>query len=94
MLRMGLGLTMLRMALGLIGPHAVQTSIDLRAGESLAVMVTGTGPDLNGDGSGRDFSPLRDRASQAGIPVEMVPVPGGTRLAWDLPIRPRTPVSA
>jgi hypothetical protein len=37
-------LEMLGIALGLIGPDAVQTTVDLQAGESLSVIVTGTGP--------------------------------------------------
>jgi hypothetical protein len=53
-------LDMLRAALGLISPDAVQTSVDLRAGDALTVIVTGTGPDwrpAGSDGQGRDFSP-------------------------------------
>jgi signal transduction histidine kinase len=82
-------LDMLGTALGLISPDAVQTSVDLRADDALTVVVTGTGPDWQpaaGDGHGRDFSPLRDRASQAGIAVEVGPTEGGTRLAWSVPV--------
>ena len=82
-------LDMLRTALGLISPDAVQTSVDLRADDALTVVVTGTGPDrrpAGSDGHGRDFSPLCDRASQAGIAIDVGPAEGGTRLAWSVPV--------
>ena len=86
-------LEMLRMAFGLIGPGAEHTSVDLRAGETLIVVVTATGPGqraADGDGSGADFSPLRDEACLAGTAIEIGTVPGGTRLAWSLPVRSGT----
>ena len=82
-------LDMLRTALGLISPDAAQTSVDLRADDALTVVVTGTGPDRRpggSDGHGRDFSPLCDRASQAGIAIDVGPAEGGTRLAWSVPV--------
>ena len=82
-------LDMLRTALGLISPDAVQTSVDLRADEALTVVVTGTSPHrrpAGSDGHGRDFSPLCDRGSQAGIAVDVGPAEGGTRLAWSVPV--------
>jgi len=82
-------LDMLRTALGLIGPDAAQTSVDLRADDALTVVVTGTGPDgrpADRDGHERDFSPLCDRASQAGIAIDVEPAEGGTRLAWSVPV--------
>ena len=82
-------LDMLQTALGLISPDAAQTSVDLRADDALTVVVTGTGPDrrpAGGDGHGRDFSPLCDRASQAGIAIDVGPAEGGTRLAWSVPV--------
>lgn len=81
-------LDMLRTALGLISPDSAQTSVDLRADDALTVVVTGTGPDwrpAGGDGCGRDLSPLRDRASQVGIAIDVGPAEGGTRLAWSVP---------
>ncbi len=87
---------MLRTALGLIGPEARQTSVDLRAGDALTVVVTGTSPDwpsADGGGSGPDFSSLRDRAGQAGIAVEVGPVQGGARLAWSLPLQSGPPAA-
>ena len=82
-------LDMLRTALGLISPDALQTSVDLQADDALIVVVTGTGPDrrpAHSDGHGRDFSPLCDKASQAGIAIDVGPAEGGTRLAWSVPV--------
>ena len=82
-------LDMLRMALGQIGSGAVRTSVDLRAGETLSVIVTGTGPDgrpAGRDRSGPDFSPLRDSAAQADIAIAVEPDANGTRLAWSVPV--------
>ncbi len=94
--RMGAGpdpgdqlLDMLGMALRLIGPDAVRTSVDVQAGQALSVIVTGTRPDrrsAEGNGYGPDFAPLRDRAGQAGIAIEVGSDSGGTRLAWSVPI--------
>jgi len=79
-------LAMLRMALGLVGPHASQTSIDVHAAELLTVEIIGTG---SADGeAGPDFSSLHERAGQAGTVVRIGPVPGGTQLTWSLPLRP------
>jgi hypothetical protein len=64
-------LKMLRMACGLIRPGAEHTSVDLRAAETLMVVVTGTGPgQRSADGSGPDFPPLKDEASLAGTAIE------------------------
>jgi len=53
------------------------------------VVVTGTGPgQRSADGSGPDFSPLKDEASLAGTAIEIGTVPGVTRLAWGLPFAP------
>jgi signal transduction histidine kinase len=87
-------LDMLRLALGSFGTHSAQTSIRVEAGESLRVIVTGTGHELrsaNGNGTTRDFSTLRERASQDGVTIAVEPVAGGTRLAWSLPLRPGLP---
>ena len=51
------------------------------------VTVTGTGPQPRSDQVARDFSPLLDRADQAGLKVEIAPVADGTRLAWTFPLR-------
>jgi hypothetical protein len=87
---------MLRAALGLIRPAALQTSVHLRAADMLTIVVTGTGPggpSAGVDGPGPDFSVLRDSAGQAGIAVDVRPVQDGTRLACSLPLQPGPPVA-
>jgi signal transduction histidine kinase len=87
-------LDMLRMALGLIGPDAVQTAVGLAAGQALTVVVTGTGTgrqSSGGNGYGKDLSALRDKARQAGIAIEVSPAADGTRLAWSVPVLPGPP---
>jgi signal transduction histidine kinase len=90
-------LDMLRTALSLISGDVVQTSVDLRASDALTVAVTGTGPDgraAGANGSGRDFSPLRDKASRAGIAIEVGSAADGTRLAWSFPVHSGPPAAA
>jgi hypothetical protein len=55
-----------------------------------AIFGLETGPPLsaNGDGSARDFAPLRERARQDGIAIEVEPVADGTRLAWSVSLHP------
>jgi len=87
-------LDMLQIALQLIGPDAARTSVDLRAGEALSVIVTWTGLDrrsADGNGHGTDFDPLRDRAGQADITIEIGSGSGGMRLAWSVPIASGVP---
>ena len=83
-------LSLLRAALGLLETPAGQTFICVEAAERLSVTVTATGPpplSANGAGSTRDLAPLRERASQDGIAIEVEPVADGTRLAWSVPPR-------
>jgi signal transduction histidine kinase len=90
-------LDMLRTALSLVSSDAVQTSVDLRASDALTVVVAGTGPDgrpAGANGSGRDFSPLRDKASRAGIALEVGSAADGTRLAWSFPVHSGPPAAA
>jgi hypothetical protein len=77
-------LDMLRLALGLVG--AGPTHVCVEAGERLGVTVTGSGPAASANGH-RDFAPLRERASQDHIALEIEPTADGTRLAWSLPLR-------
>ncbi len=77
-------LGMLRLALGALGADAVQTFIEVGAGESLSVIVTGTGQGLrpaDGDAA-EDLSSLRERASRVGAGLAVEVVPGRIRLAW------------
>ena len=82
---------MLRTALGLLGTPGGQTFISVEAAERLSVTVAGTGqppPGANGDGSTRDFAPLRERARRDGIVIEIEPAANGTRVGWSVPPRP------
>jgi signal transduction histidine kinase len=82
-------LDLLRLALGVLGSYDGPTFICVTAGESLSFIVTRTGHQVqpvNGNGTARAYTRLRERASQDGIPIEIGPVPGGTRLVWSLPI--------
>jgi signal transduction histidine kinase len=84
-------LEMLRTALGLLGTPGGQTFISIEAGERLSVTVAGTGQPLlggNGDGSTRDFAPVRERARRDGITIEIEPAPNATRVGWSVPLRP------
>jgi hypothetical protein len=77
-------LDMLRLALGLVGTGPTRVCVE--AGERLGVTVTGSGPAALSNGH-RDFAPLRERASQDHIALEIEPTTDGTRLAWSLPLR-------
>jgi len=83
-------LSMLRLTLEVVGRRAGHTAIYVRAGENLSFAVTGTGlqarPADGAAGDG-DLLPLRHQAGQAGFPIEIEPVPGGTRLTWQVPLR-------
>jgi signal transduction histidine kinase len=84
-------LEMLRTALGLLGTPTGQTLISVEAAERLSVTVAGTGrssPGANGDGSTRDFAPLRERARRNGVAIEIEPAANGTRVGWSVPLRP------
>jgi signal transduction histidine kinase len=77
-------LDMLHLALGLVGNRPARVCVE--AGERLGVTVTGSGPPTSATGR-RDFAPLRERASQDHIAIEIEPAADGTRLAWSLPVK-------
>ena len=84
-------LGMLRTALGLLGTPAGPALVCVEAAQRLSVTVTRAGPRLraaDGDGSARDFAPLREQARRDGIAIEIDPAADGTRLAWTVPLRP------
>ena len=84
-------LGMLRTALGLLGTPGGQTLISVEAAERLSVTVAGTGrssPGANGDGSTRDFGPLRERARRDGVAIEIEPAAHGIRVGWSVPLCP------
>lgn len=35
---------------------------------------------------GRDLAALNDRVTEAGFSVDVQPIPGGARLAWQMPL--------
>jgi len=79
----------LRQALALIGEYATPARIDIAVGDSAHDIVIGAA--LLGPGEpARRFASLRARAAQAGIPVEIEHVPGGTRFTWHARITPGT----
>ena len=84
-------LEMLRTTLGLLGTPGGQTVISVEAAERLSVVVAGTGqapPAANGDGSTRDFAPLREQARRDGIAIAIEPAANGTRVGWSVPLPP------
>lgn len=84
-------LEMMRVAIGLLGTPGGQVIIRVEAAERLSVTVAGTGPPApgaNGDGSTRDFAPLREQARRDGIAIEIEPAADGTRVGWSVPLRP------
>lgn len=83
-------LDLLRLALSLLGRYDGPTFICITAGDSLSFIVTRTGHQAqpaNGNGAAHAFAWLQQRASQDGIPIEIGPIPGGTKLTWCLPIK-------
>ena len=73
----------LRQALALIGEYATPTRVDITAGDNahdIVIEATPLGTHA-GDPAAR-FDGLRARAEQAGIPVDIEFVPGGTRFTW------------
>ena len=73
----------LRQALALIGEYATPTRIDITAGDNTHDIVIEAAPlgPHEGDPASR-FDGLRARARQAGIPVDVESVAGGTRFTW------------
>ena len=81
----------LRQVLALIGEYATPARIDITAGDNVHDIVIEAS--LLGPGAGeptRRFASLRARAAQAGIPVEIRLVPGGTRFTWHARVPPGT----
>ena len=73
----------LRQALALIGEYATPTRVDITAGDNahdIVIEAAPLGPHA-GDPA-RQFDGLRARAEQAGIPVDIEFVAGGTRFTW------------
>ena len=81
----------LRRALALIGEYATPARIDITAGDNAHdVVIEASLPGPGGDEPARRFDSLRARAAQAGIPVQIGLVPGGTRFTWHARVTPGT----
>ena len=79
----------LRRVLALIGEYATPARIDITAGDhahDIVIQAAPLGPEA--DEPDRWFAGLRARATQAGVPVQIEHVPGGTRFTWHARISP------
>jgi signal transduction histidine kinase len=79
---------MLRAALDPIRKSAVPARIGIAADDGSCRTVIEAGPvpgTATEDGQAGAFSGLRHRAAAAGLPIEIEEIPGGTRLAWNVP---------
>ena len=73
----------LRQALALIGEYATPTRVDITAGDNAHDIVIEAAPlGPHAGNPARQFDGLRARAEQAGIPVDIEFVAGGTRFTW------------
>jgi signal transduction histidine kinase len=80
---------MLRAALDPIRKSAVPARIGIAAGNGgfSTVIEAGPVPSIaREDWAALEFAGLRHRAAEAGIPVAIEEIPGGTRLAWKVPL--------
>lgn len=81
---------MLRAALEPIRKDAVPARIGIAAGNGSFSTVIEAGPVpsiAREDWTAGQFSDLRHRAVDAGIPIAIEEIPDGTRLAWEVPLR-------
>ena len=84
-------LEILREALGLIRKRFIPLRIGVTAGEDSYVTVIEAQPRSRAgrlNGSAHEFTPLRERAAQAGIEMGIEPGLDGTRFAWHVPLSP------
>ncbi len=82
-------LELLRESLPVIGQQARLTSVAIAVDGGSCRAVIEAGPIADGNrahGAGRELAALRDRAAEAGLSVDVQPIPGGTRLAWQMPL--------
>jgi signal transduction histidine kinase len=76
----------LRESLAVIGRYAPPVSIAVAADGDYCRAVIETGPMAPESGAGRELAALRDRGTEAGLSLDIEPTPGGTRLAWQMPL--------
>ncbi|HLH58127.1 MAG TPA: histidine kinase [Streptosporangiaceae bacterium] len=85
---------LLREALGPVREHGVPARISLAVGGNSCLAMVEAAPvpaAAQRAWSAEDFSALRDRAAEHGVRVDVVPIPGGTRLRWHIPLDPPRP---
>jgi len=83
-------LGMLRETLELIADHAIPDRIAITARDDSCLAVIEAGPIPSGGPAkppSRELDSLRDKAIEAGVSVDIQPIPGGTRFAWQVPLR-------
>jgi signal transduction histidine kinase len=82
-------LDLLRETLDVVGENAPPVSIAIAVDDDYCRTVVEAGPMPHAGGvnaDGRELAVLRDRASQAGLSIDIRPVPGGTSFAWRMPL--------
>jgi signal transduction histidine kinase len=80
---------LLRESLVVIGEHAAPVSIAIAAEGGYCRTVIEAGPMPNGGpagAAGRELTVLHDRATEAGLTVDIRPTSGGTSVAWRMPL--------
>lgn len=81
---------LLRESLDVIGEHAAPVSIAIAAEGDYCRTVIEAGPMPDGGtagAAGQELTVLRDRATEAGLTIDIRPIPGGTSVAWQVPLR-------
>ena len=80
---------LLQDALALIGQHFAPTRIEITASRDSCTAVVEARPLAGAAGitAPSEFPSLRDKATKAGIGIDIEPGPGSTRFAWHLPVR-------
>jgi signal transduction histidine kinase len=80
---------LLRESLDVLGEHGAPVSIAIAAEGGYCRTVIEAGPMPNGgkaSTAGQELTVLRDRATEAGLTIDIRPTPGGTSVAWRMPL--------
>jgi signal transduction histidine kinase len=80
---------LLRDSLDVIGEHAAPVSIAIAAEGDYCRTVIEAGPMPDADGAsaaGQQLTVLHDRATEAGLTIDIWPTAGGTSVAWRMPL--------
>lgn len=84
-------LELLRESFGLIEPDAVPGRVEIAAdADTCLVVIDAASRDrvAGATSAEQDFSGLLDRATQAGVRMDIEPIPGGIRFSWRFPLSP------